>query len=270
MQLGLLQKGTVPEEGRLRVMEFARLLEAKTSIPAVQAHLQLIQDIQTVEFWLDIHLVTLEDMRRRLRNLMFALDKDKKQVVYTNFEDEVQGVVDVTDVYQVPGLDLVQYRKKTELYIQDHQDQITIQKLKRNKPITQADLDVLEGLLLDASGMKDVDKYREKVLEAKPLGTFIRELVDLDMNAAKEAFSDFLDEGIYNAEQITFVNKVIDYLMDNGILEMGQIFEPPFTDDHGESAYGFFDEGKVVELFKRIRAVNANAGVSRADDGEVA
>ncbi|TKF94589.1 hypothetical protein, partial [Vibrio sp. F13] len=99
------------------------------------------------------HLVTLEELRRKLRNLMFALDKDKKEMVYTNFEDEVQGVHDVTNVYKNPSVDLAQYRKKIELYIQDHQDQLTIQKLKRNKSITQADLDVLEGLLLDASGM---------------------------------------------------------------------------------------------------------------------
>ena len=189
MQLGLLEKGMVPEASRVRVIEFASMLEEKTSIPAVQAQLSLIQDIQSQEFWVDIHLVTLEDLRRRLRNLMFALDKDKKEVVYTNFEDEVQGVHDVTGVYDSPSVDLAQYRKKIELYIKDHQDQLTIQKLKRNLPITQADLDVLEGLLLDASGMSDVDSYREKILEEKPLGAFIRELVGLDTNAAKEAFS---------------------------------------------------------------------------------
>jgi type I restriction enzyme R subunit len=270
MQLAMLEKGSIPDASRIRVMEFAQQLEAKTTVPAVLAQLQLIQDVQTIEFWLDVHLATLEDMRRRFRNLMFALDKEEKQIVYTNFEDEIQGVRDVTEVYSSPGIDLVQYRKKTELYIQDHQDQITIQKLKRNKPITQSDLDVLEGLLLDASGMSDVTEYREKVLEDKPLGTFIRELVGLDINAAKEVFSDFLDEGIYNAEQINFVNKVIDYLMDNGILAMEQIFSPPFTDDHHEGAHGFFEEGKVVELFKRIREVNANAGVSGSQEGAVA
>lgn len=148
-----------------------------------------------MEFWQDIHLVTLEDVRRRLRNLMFALDKGEKEVVYTNFEDEVQGVADVTAVYSSPTIDLVQYRKKVELYIKDHQDQLTIQKLKRNKPVTQADLGVLDGLLLGASGMSDVDAYREQVLQEKPLGKFIRELVGLDMNAAKEAFSSFFDEG---------------------------------------------------------------------------
>lgn len=270
LQLGLLEKGSIPDKAHQRVMEFAQQLEAKTTIPAVQAQLQLIQDVQTVEFWIDIHLVTLEDMRRRLRNLMFALDKDKKEIVYTNFEDELLGISNVTGDYTSPAINLVQYRKKTEMYIKDHQDQMTIQKLKRNMPITQTDLDVLEGLLLEASGASDVEEYREKVLDKKPLGTFIRELVGLDMNAAKEAFSDFLDEGTYSAEQINFVNKVIDYLMDNGILSMEYIFSPPFTDDHGEGAYGFFDDGKVAELFKRIREVNDNANVAGPKDGAVA
>ncbi len=264
MQLDLLEKGMLSETSRGRVVEFAEQLEAKSTIPAVQAQLQLIQDIQTQEFWQDIHLVTLEELRRKLRNLMFALDKDKKEMVYTNFEDEVQGVHDVTNVYKNPSVDLAQYRKKIELYIQDHQDQLTIQKLKRNKSITQADLDVLEGLLLDASGMSDMEAYREKILQEKPLGTFIRELIGLDMNAAKEAFSSFLDAESYNAEQIQFVDQVIDYLVNNGILDMSQLFEPPFTDNHGESAYGFFDEGTVVELFGVIRKVNANAVVEES------
>lgn len=262
MELDLLEKGILSETSRVRVVEFAEQLEAKSTIPAVQAQLQLIQDIQTQEFWQDIHLVTLEELRRRLRNLMFALDKEQKEKVYTNFEDEVRGVHDVTNVYKNPSVDLAQYRKKIKLYIQDHQDQLTIQKLKRNKSITQADLDVLEDLLLDASGMSDVEAYREKILQEKPLGTFIRELIGLDMNAAKEAFSSFLDEDSYNAEQIQFVDQVIDYLVNNGILDMSQLFEPPFTDNHGESAYGFFDEGTVVELFGVIREVNANAVVS--------
>ncbi len=264
MQLALLEKGLVPEQSRQRVMEIAQQLEGKSTIPAVQVQLQLIQDIQVHEFWQDIHVTTLEDIRKRLRNLMFALDKDKKEVVYTNFVDEVQGVHDVTAVYQNPTIELTQYRKKIELYIQDHQDQLTIQKLKRNKPITQADLDVLDGLLLDASGMSDVEAYRHQILHEKPLGTFIRQLVGMDLNAAKEAFSSFLDEGVYNAEQINFVNQVIDYLVHNGVLDMAHIFEPPFTDNHSESAYGFFDEGTVVELFGIIRAVNANAVVEES------
>ena len=261
IQLALLERGIVPEALRLKVMEFAQQLEGKSSIPAVKQHLELIQDIQTLEFWQNIQLTTLEEIRRKLRNLMFALDKVQKEVVYTDFKDDVLSVRDVTAVYELPPLELTQYRRKTELYIKEHQDHLTIQKLKRNKPITQSDLDTLEELLIAASGVADKQIYREKVLESKPLGTFIRELVGLDISAAKEAFSEFLDEGVYNTKQIHFINQIINHLMSNGILEIQQIFEPPFTDMHDESAYGLFDEDKVVDLFGRIRKIRANADV---------
>lgn len=266
MQLDLLETGAVTEKARTRLMEIAQQLEAKTTVPQVMAQLALIQDMQSTEFWVDIQLTTLEQIRRSLRNLMFVLDKDKKEMVFTDFEDAVQGITDVTGEYTTPSLDLVQYRKKTELYIRDHQDHLTIQKLKRNLPITQLDLDVLERLLIEASGINDITEYREKILEDKPLGRFVRELVGLDINAAKEAFSEFLDEGTYNAEQINFVNKVVDYLMLNGILEPEQVFSPPFTDEHSESAYGFFNDGEVAELFSRIRKVKDNANVT-LDEG---
>lgn len=90
----------------------------------------------------------------------------------------------------------------------------------------------------------------------------IRELVGLDMQAAKEAFSDFLDQGVYNARQINFVNQIINYLTGHGVLEVKQIFESPFTDLHSESAYGFFSEDKVVELFGRVNRIRANALVA--------
>jgi type I restriction enzyme R subunit len=138
MQLTLLEKGCVPETARQRVMEFAQRLEGKTSIPAVLKHLGLIQSVQTAEFWQDAALPTLENLRRTFRNLMFALDKLEKQVVYTDFKDELLAVADVTGQYpNTSSLDLTQYRRKTETYIRDHQDHLTIQKLKRNKPITK-------------------------------------------------------------------------------------------------------------------------------------
>ncbi len=264
MQLALIEKGMVPEKLRVQVMEFAQQLEGKTTVDRVKANVDLIQAVQTLEFWEHIQLPTLEDIRRKFRNLMFALDKIEKEIVYTDFEDEVQCVSEVTATYTIAPLDLSQYRKKTELYIKDHQDQLTIQKLKRNKPITQADLNVLEQLLLDASGMADVEEYREKVLERKPLGTFIRELIGLDMKAAKEAFSEFLDESVYNVGQIQYVNQIINYLLNNGILEIGHIFEAPFTDLHNESAYGLFDEDNVVKLFGKINEIKANASVGGA------
>ncbi|WP_255209308.1 hypothetical protein [Vibrio halioticoli] len=41
----------ISETSRSRVGKLAKQLEAKSTIPTVQAQLQLIQDIQTQEFW---------------------------------------------------------------------------------------------------------------------------------------------------------------------------------------------------------------------------
>jgi type I restriction enzyme R subunit len=264
MQLSQLTTGAIADNSRNRVMHLGQQLEAKTAIPEVAAQLNLIQQIQTLEFWQAIDLPRLENLRRKLRNLIKLLDKIEKSVVYTNFADADLQVKEQAAEYGATHIDLEQYRKKTAWYIQAHQDHLTIQKIKRNKPITQTDLDTLETLLLDASGMTELDAYREKVLEHKPLGNFIRELVGLDRHAAKAAFSDFLDKGHYTVAQINFVNQIVDYLTHNGVLEVKHIFESPFTDLHSESAYGFFDDDQVVALFGRIRAIKANSEVTTA------
>ena len=54
------------------------------------ARLALIQELQTDEFWQDITLPMLENVRRKLRSLVQFLDPEgKRENVYTNFEDEL-------------------------------------------------------------------------------------------------------------------------------------------------------------------------------------
>ncbi len=78
--------------------------------------------------------------------------------------------------------------------------------------------------------------------------------------AAKAAFSQYLDETNFSSEQIYFVNQIVEYIVQNGLLEDLKILqETPFT-----------DRGSIVELFgdnrqalMNIRAIiaqiNANA-----------
>ena len=50
-----------------QVKAIAGLLEEKSSIPMVHAQMPLIQDIQTDEWWQDVTVPMLENVRRRLR-----------------------------------------------------------------------------------------------------------------------------------------------------------------------------------------------------------
>ena len=75
------------------------LLEEKSSIPAVKAQLAYLASMQELDFWEGIDLNGLEELRCRLRGLVLFLDKKKRKVVYTDFQDDVVGVRDEMPVY---------------------------------------------------------------------------------------------------------------------------------------------------------------------------
>ena len=44
-------------------------------------------------------------------------------------------------------------------------------------------------------------------------------MVGLDMNAAKEAFSKYLEDVNLDSRQIYFVNQIIEYIVHNGMMK---------------------------------------------------
>lgn len=128
--------------------------------------------------------------------------------------------------------------------------------MKTNQPLTTQDIESLEDILWREVGTK---QDYEQEYGSKPLGEFVREIVGLDMNAAKEAFSEYLSNANLDSRQIYFVNQIVEYIVHNGVMkDFSVLQESPFT-----------DQGSVVELFtdlsvwagirKVIDSINANA-----------
>ena len=119
-----------------------------------------------------------------------------------------------------------------------------------------ADLKELEQILWSEIGTQ---QDYEAEYGNKPLGEFVREIVGLDMAAAKAAFADYLDETNLDSRQIYFVNQIIEFIVHNGMMkDLSVLQETPFT-----------DQGSIVEVFtdltvwrgimRVIEQVNANA-----------
>lgn len=70
----------------------------------------------------------------------------------------------------------------------------------------------------------------ESVAEAHGLGLFIRSLVGLDRSAATDVMAEFVGDTTMTANQLEFVNLVVEHLTRNGVMEPSQLYEPPFTD----------------------------------------
>ena len=93
----------------------------------------------------------------------------------------------------------------------------------------------------------------------KPLGEFVREIVGLDMAAAKAAFAQYLNDVSLDADQIYFVNQIIEYIVRNGVMkDMSVLQEPPFT-DRGSIVEVFTDISVWLGIRNVIEKINANA-----------
>lgn len=127
-----------------------------------------------------------------------------------------------------------------------------------NVPLAKEDIAKLEKILWSEVGTKD--EYTAEYGE-KTLGEFVREIVGLDMNAAKEAFSEFLNNVNLDSRQIYFVNQIVEYIVHNGMMkDLSVLQDAPFT-DRGSVVEIFTDLSVWAGLRKVIETINRNAVV---------
>lgn len=221
------------------------------NIPEVQAQSDLINKILNTTYVETAGINEFEEIREKLRDLMKYIQKENNKYV-TNFADEL-----LSTEWKEAELEtdtLKNYKAKAEYYIMQHQDNTTIAKLKTNQPLTNKDISMLEEILWKEIGTKQdyEDEYG-----TKPLGEFVREIVGLDMNAAKEAFSPYT-AGL-DSRQIYFVNQIIEYIVRNGMMkDLSVLQESPFT-DRGSITEIFTDLTVWMGVKKAIDTINANA-----------
>lgn len=258
MQLALAEGDDAGfERHRVRTVEIAAMLEEKRNVPAVADQLDYLQRMQNAEFWEGVRLADLEDMRLRLRSLILLLDKKKRKIVYTDFKDEVMGVRP-EEAVATPKMTGVQYEKKVKDYLRNHQNNLVVHRLRNNEPLTQSDLQSLEKTLAEI-GDGDGESLLAGLLArsgSPSLPHFIRGLVGMDRAAAQAAFADFLSDRSLTANQIRFVEMVIDQLTARGVMDAAALYEPPFSDLHTGGPDELFAgrEEVIAKLFETLKS----------------
>lgn len=262
MQLALAEGALHKAEAqRQRVMEIASLLEEKRAIPAVMEQLAYLASVQEQEFLVGITLQGLEELRLRVRGLVPLLDKHKRKIIYSDFDDTITGVSDVK-LADMPKMTGAQYEKKVKAYLQQHLDHLVIHRLRTNQPLTETDLDGLEKPLVEIG--EDEGRVLLTGLLAKrdapTLAHFIRQMVGMDRAAAKEAFSAFLSNRSLSSPQIRFIEMIIDQLTARGVMKAGALYEAPFKGLHAGGPDALFaGQDNVIEgIFTTLEALHVN------------
>jgi len=189
-QLCVLQGDTDYEKYQKVIKSIAAALELQNSIPAISKEMALIQSLNTDEWWQDVTLGMLEHVRKRLRLLIKLLEKTQRPIVYTDFDDAVTGAKAVDLNIVTVGMDYERFKAKARDFLRTQQDRLAVYKLRTNRPITSADLQELEKILLEqAAG--DEQLITQAKSAAGGLGLFVRSLVGIERGAAIEAMADF-------------------------------------------------------------------------------
>jgi type I restriction enzyme R subunit len=147
-------------------------------------------------------------MSARSCGLVKFIEKTKRPPIYTDFVDSIGEETEI----ELPGFDaghdVERFREKTQQFLKAHENDPVIHKLRWNEPLGTSDLGALEKMLVKAGAATAEDLG--KVRSGSGLGLFVRSIVGLDREAAKRAFDGFLAGKTLTANQIQFVNLVIE------------------------------------------------------------
>lgn len=126
-------------------------------------------------------------VRKKLGALVKLIEKGKKYIVYTDFEDDLG----VGTTIVLPGvstcMNLAKFKDKARQFLKADESHLSLQRLRRNQPLTPSDLEELERMLVEAGGTTEV--IAQAAEKNHGLGIFIRSLIGLDRETATQAFS---------------------------------------------------------------------------------
>lgn len=249
-----LCKSNKTEQYKQRLVYMATQLKELVTVPQVLKQMQLIERVADGQMFEETNLLELEEIRKKLRELIkFIVQGPHHRDVVTHLNDPITqmnyGVtVDIGEDYEA-------YNLKVERYLKDYRDKPIIQKLYTNQPITDLEIQTLEELFTKELGN---DKDYKKAYGDTPFGLLVRKIVHLDKNAANAAFSQFLNDQSLNEQQISFVKRVIDYVVANGYMELSDLINlPRFTRPKGFMY--LFNSQQQDALLTVINSIKQNA-----------
>jgi type I restriction enzyme, R subunit len=251
LELELVRSGpTAPrtQDFRAKVEEQVELL-MKNQNP-VKAKAAAIGSVRSKEFWNEITVEKLEDVRTELRGVM----KYQQQTRTGRVAPQVLDIDDVefsTEAYipKLEGLDLVEYKRRVEAVLRDHFAQNPVlQRIRAGQGVREEELDELARLVQvdDKANVKHL-AGREPETRKSLLAVF-RALVGLDSAAVERAFTAFVHKHPrLSSQQLRFLQVLQNYIAQNGGIEIDRLYEPPFTTVHSESVDGVFSNPAEVD-----------------------
>ena len=230
------------------------LLNECATIPNVKAKIHELKELTDDSYWDAKDILKFEETRKELRDIMKFIPPKKANIHITDFADEVVFREEGREIDMGPS-DFEDYRARVNEYVEAHKEQPAINKLLHNEPISADDYKELERIFTEELGT--VEDYQINYQDT-PFGLLIRKIAKMDRDAAYAAFSTFIAEERPNAEQIHFIEQVVDYVVENGCIDnVIDLMKAPFDRPYKFSA--IFSREEQMKFVQIIKCIKENA-----------
>lgn len=236
--------------------------QLRINLTQVAGKVPVINRVKSGDFWTNISVPALEEIRGELRGVMQYRLKGGGPSLPPRVLDikEEDSLVERKRVIpKLEGFELVAYRNRVLKVLTDlFEKNDTLKKIKAGEPVTETDLQALNSLVLTQDASLDLTDLLEYYPEtAGHLDRAIRAIIGMNADTVRARFTQFVTtHPELNSHQVKFLDLLQSHLGKYGSIEVGDLYEPPFTLLHSDGIDGVFDEPLVEELMGVIGSFN--------------
>lgn len=192
-----------------------------TTIPEIAKKKEYLKTVVRNEFWQEITLTKLEELREQVRDLLRFLPHDVTDPLRTDFSDKVELKRGEHLTPQFKN-----YKQRVIDYLDENLDLPVIHKIRNIVPLTNDDLKELERILWEELGTHE--DY-EHIAQGESVAVFVRKIVGLDREVINKLFADYLAKYEFNKMQEEFLHYIVTFVLENGDIEpRNLITDEPF------------------------------------------
>ena len=252
LQLELLDSTVKADNSRASVIKIAQLLEKKATIPAVRERMETIKEVQTAVFWEHSTLNSLERVRKELRELVHVLAESRAERRFViNIEDAISS-----DAVAAPVTLKATYHDRVIDYLAKHTDNEVLRKIQNFEQLTTDDVNELQRIFWEELGTRtEFDEATNGKKYNHNVAAFIRVIQGVDRQKALALYTRFIKDGNLTGEQEQYLKEILNYLSENGDLQMSDFMEYPLNRNRWRDVFGEYFVGLkdfVNELHKVI------------------
>lgn len=229
------------------------------NLPQVAPHVGLINDMIGSNWWQEPTVAKLDHARKILAPIMKYKREQAPLVIELGLDDVIESRKWVIVNKGGQKLMVDEYRKKVEERIQQlSAAHPTIQKLLHKEAVTIDDLIELERtleteLLNDELTLTEDNMLKAFGVRVGALTDFLKYILKLEhlpdfADVVRKAFDAFMLEHQYNADQTRFLRTVQTVFVQKRRLEVGDLYEAPFTNFGLNAVEKLFSEDEVEEI----------------------